>query len=123
MPEPDDIESPLEEIVPVRALVNPAFLVFAKSLLLGAGFPFYIQGERVQDFFGWGSIGTGFCLVTGPPILFVVAKDADAIRELLEDADEGSGSSGGTLVAVILVLLFVNVESAMFSRLTLLPFW
>ena len=62
-----------------------------------------------------------FCLVTGPPILFVVAKDADAIRELLEDADEGSGSSGGTLVAVILVLLFVNVEVCDVFKIDIAP--
>lgn len=74
-----------EEFVPVKEVLNAALVPFVESLLQSTGIRFFIKGERVQDFFGWGRFGSGFSIITGPPVVYVEPARADEARELLAD--------------------------------------
>jgi hypothetical protein len=83
-----------EELVPVFEITNAALVPFVESLLTSVGIPYFIKGERVQDFFGWGRLAVGFSLIAGPPVVYVEPDRADEARELLADvksAPEGDG--------------------------------
>lgn len=62
---------------------DQSLIAVAKSLLASAGIPSIARNERLQNLFGWGSIGTGFNAVTGPIRLQVLDKDESDARELL----------------------------------------
>jgi hypothetical protein len=91
-PEPA-VELQYEEFVPVLDLLNPALVSFVPTLLESAGIRFFIKGERLQDLFGLGRFGSGFNVLTGPPVLFVEPSRAEEARELLADVEmEGEGN-------------------------------
>ncbi len=75
---------------PVTVLTtgDAAVLAVAKSLLEAAGIEYFAKGERVQDLFAWGRVGTGFSPVTGPVQLQVAADCAAEAAELLHDLAE-----------------------------------
>lgn len=79
--EDDSVE--WEAFVPVVELTNAALVPFVESLLRGDGIRYFIKGERVQDFFGWGRFGSGFNIITGPPVVFVEPGRAAEAKELL----------------------------------------
>ena len=64
---------------------NQALLVVAKSLLEAEGIEYFPNGERLQDFFGWGRIGTGYSPIVGLIELQVASDDAERALELLAD--------------------------------------
>lgn len=85
-----------EEFVPVFEITNAALVPFVESLLTSAAIRYFIKGERVQDFFGWGRLAVGFSLIAGPPVVYVEPDHADEARELLADVsaapeDDGQG--------------------------------
>ncbi len=87
-----------EEFVPIREILNAAVVPFVASLLSSEGIRYFIKGEGVQDFFGWGRLVSGFNLITGPPVVYVEPDRADEARDLLadvEDAPESEGSQDG----------------------------
>jgi len=87
--EPDDaVPPPAYALVPVLETGNPALIAVAESLLTNAGIPFEKRGDRLQDLFGWGRIGTGFNVVIGPVVLHVHADDDERARELLENLED-----------------------------------
>lgn len=55
-----------------------------KSLLTEAGIPYIVKGERVQDLFGMGRLGSGYNFITGPAQIQVPAEYAAEAREFLE---------------------------------------
>ncbi len=73
-----------EKLVPVLSVTNPALLPLAKSILDSAGIPFTVRNELVQGLIGWGQLGTGFNLLTGPPVILVEERKLDEARTLLE---------------------------------------
>ena len=80
----------------VMELADPAGLAVAKSLLQEAGIPFFIKNEETQSLFGWGRLGTGYNVITGPPVVMVDPARLDEARELLAALREGaSGTVGG----------------------------
>ena len=83
-----------EEFVPVKEVLGAALVPFVESLLQSAGIRFFIKGERVQDFFGWGRFGSGFSIITGPPVVFVEPAKADEARELLANVGPGDDTDG-----------------------------
>jgi len=85
-----------EEFVPVKEVVRAALVPFVESLLQSAGIRFFIKGERVQDFFGWGRFGSGFNIITGPPTVYVEPAKADEARELLADVGPGDDTADDT---------------------------
>ena len=62
---------------------DQSLIAVAKSLLDSAGIPSIARNERLQNLFGWGSVGTGFNAVTGPIRLQVLVEDEADARELL----------------------------------------
>ncbi len=61
-----------------------AELTVAKLLLDAEGIPYVVQGEGVQNLFGFGTI-FGYNPITGPVELRVIDDDADLAREALAD--------------------------------------
>ena len=79
-PEPD----PDLVLVPVLKADQESDVVIVESLLAGAEIPFLIQGEGIQDLFGWGRISRVNPIVE--PVEFFVAEDnLAAAREVLAD--------------------------------------
>jgi hypothetical protein len=81
-----------ERAVTVFESGNPALIAVVKSILDDAEILHSIQGENVQNLFGFGSIGTGFNLLTGPIRVQVMPKDAEEARVLLADVAESDDS-------------------------------
>jgi putative signal transducing protein len=74
-----------DSLVTVLTTEDPAILVYAKSLLEGAGIQFLTRGEGLQDLFGAGRIGTGYNLISGPIELQVDPQDVEKARRLLSE--------------------------------------
>jgi hypothetical protein len=81
---PSDQDAEAPDFLRALALPNPALLAVAKSLLESAGMRFFIKNDATQNLFGWGQLGTGYNVITGPPVLMVEAARVDEARELLE---------------------------------------
>ena len=64
---------------------DPALIAMAKSLLDGEGIEYLLRGEGLQNLFGWGSVGTGYNILTGPAEFVVRSDDAERARQLLHD--------------------------------------
>ncbi len=64
-----------------------AELAVAKVLLEAEGIPYLVQGEGVQNLFGFGTI-FGYNPITGPVELRVADGDAALAREALEELRE-----------------------------------
>lgn len=62
---------------------DAAQLAVARSLLEAEGIPCFTRGERLQEFFGLGRLGSGFNLLTGPVQLQVPRERGDEARQLL----------------------------------------
>ena len=60
-----------------------AELAVAKMLLDAEGIPYVVQGEGVQNLFGFGTV-FGYNPITGPVELRVAEEDAELAREALE---------------------------------------
>lgn len=73
-----------ERAVTVFESGNPALVAVAKSILDDAEILYSVQGENVQHLFGFGSIGTGYNLLTGPIRIQVMPEDEEAARVLLD---------------------------------------
>lgn len=65
-----------------------AELVVAKLLLEAEGIPYVVQGEGVQNLFGFGTI-FGYNPITGPVELRVADEDADLAREAVAEIHTG----------------------------------
>lgn len=92
---PDAEASPPFEMVTVLETGDQSLIAIAKSVLDGAAIPYIARNERLQNLFGWGTIGTGYSVAMGPIRLQVLKEDAEAARELLAphaspESDEGS---------------------------------
>ncbi|HEY3570522.1 MAG TPA: DUF2007 domain-containing protein [Thermoanaerobaculia bacterium] len=85
-PEPPLEEMPDTALVTVLETGDPSELMFAESVLQGAGIPYVKQGESLQELFALGRLGTGFNPVAGPILLQVPEEQAEAAMELLEEA-------------------------------------
>lgn len=82
-PAPDIAHAPPYELVTVLETGDQSLVAVAKSVLDGAGIPNIARNERLQNLFGWGTIGTGYNAAMGPIQLQVLREDAEVARELL----------------------------------------
>jgi putative signal transducing protein len=80
---PDVEEPPPFEMVTVLETGDQSLAAVAESILQGAGIPFIARNERLQNLFGWGTIGTGYSVAMGPIRLQVLKEDAEIAKELL----------------------------------------
>jgi hypothetical protein len=82
---PPDIETAEPyELVTVLETGDQSLVAIAKSVLEGAGIPCIARNERLQNLFGWGTIGTGFNVSMGPIRVQVLREDEAVAKELLE---------------------------------------
>ena len=72
-------------LVTVLSTGDPALIAMAKSLLDDEGIEYLLRGEGLQDLFGWGRVGTGYNILTGPAEFVVRTDDAERARQLLHD--------------------------------------
>jgi Putative prokaryotic signal transducing protein len=84
-PEPDTVE--YEEFVSVLTIAEASLVPIVKSLLASENIRFFIKGEGVQDLFGPGRLGSGFNIITGPPVVYVEPDRAEEARELLAEVE------------------------------------
>ena len=68
---------------------DPALIAVAKSLLDAEQIDYIVRGDGLQDLFGWGRVGAGYNIVTGPAQFVVREEDAQRVRELLRDLSTG----------------------------------
>lgn len=76
---------PTIQLTTVFASGDPALIALAKSLLDAEEIDYLVRGEGVQDLFGWGRVGAGYNIVTGPAQFVVRLEDAQRATELLRD--------------------------------------
>jgi len=81
-PERIEAAKPIE-LVTVLETGDQSQVAVAKSMLEGAGIPCIARNERLQNLFGWGSIGTGYNVAMGPIRLQVRRENEEAAKELL----------------------------------------
>ena len=74
---------------------DPALIALAESLLDGEGIEYLIRAEGVQDLFGWGRVGAGFNIITGPAEFVVREDDAPRARDLFRDLETSTGTDNG----------------------------
>lgn len=79
--------------VEVFASGNPALIAVAKSILDDAEIVYSVWGENTQHLFGFGSIGTGYNLLTGPIRIMVMPDDEESALGLLADVTESGEES------------------------------
>lgn len=84
------------ELTTVLETGDQSLVAVAKSVLDSAGIPCVARNERLQNLFGWGSIGTGFNAAMGPIRLQVLKEDEEVARELLKAAPAPPDESGDT---------------------------
>jgi hypothetical protein len=71
------------ELTTVLETGDQTLIAVAKSVLDSAGIPCIARNERLQNLFGWGSVGAGFNAAMGPIRLQVLKEDEGVARELL----------------------------------------
>ena len=82
------------KLVTVLETSDHALLIVAKSILDGAAIPYSAIGERAQDLFGLGRLGSGFNVAVGAVQIRVPEEYKDDALALLAEAnDEGSGDA------------------------------
>ena len=79
-----------EDYVPVHVGTDPALLLVVKSLLAANGIPFFVTDEISQDFLSWGRFIAGYSPVTGPPVVKVPGRMAQAAHDLIASAQPTS---------------------------------
>lgn len=77
-------ELPALELTTVLETGDQSLAVVARSVLQSAGIPSIARNERLQNLFGWGSVGTGYSVAMGPIRIQVRREDVEVARELLK---------------------------------------
>ena len=82
------------ELVTVLETGDQSMIAVARSVLEAADIPCIARNEKLQNLFGWGTIGTGYNVAMGPIRLQVLREDVEVARELLRSSpssviDEG----------------------------------
>lgn len=85
-----------DDTVVVFSAGSIAELLTARMLLTAEEIPFVVEGEGIQDLFGFGRTIGGYNPITGAPRIRVRREDAAAAFEALEELrneDEGESFS------------------------------
>ena len=81
---PSAPEPPPFELTTVLETGDQSLVAVVKSMFDDAGIPCVARNERLQNLFGWGSIGTGFNAAMGPIRVQVLKEDEETAKELLK---------------------------------------
>ena len=82
------------ELVVARQTGNPVEAEVARALLEDAGIAAVVQGAFLQDFLGYGRLGSGHNLIAGPVRVLVRKEDAARAAEVLADMDRPGAAAG-----------------------------
>jgi hypothetical protein len=91
-PPPD----PTIQLTPILETGDPGVIALGKSLLEAEGIEYLVRGENLQDLFGYGRLGVGFSIVSGPAEFVVREDDAERAREVLSDLLSPPPEDAGT---------------------------
>lgn len=82
---PVDPKPPTENdsMVPVVRITDAALVPVIESLMIGEDIPYFVHGANAQGLFGVGSLGAGFNIIAGAPILYVHRERRDEALEVL----------------------------------------
>lgn len=72
---------------------DPGQVAFIKSLFENAEIPYMVAGDKVQDLFGLGRLGSGYNMITGPVLIKVRESYRREAEELLSEIEESLGHS------------------------------
>lgn len=76
------------QLVTVFSTGHEGLIALARSILDGAGIPYSLKGEALQDFFALGRLGSGFNPVIGAVEVQVNKDDEVSARKLLSELKE-----------------------------------
>jgi hypothetical protein len=82
------------ELVTILETGDQSQVAVLKSMLEGAGIPCIARNERLQNLFGWGTVGTGYNVAMGPIRLQVLREDEETARELMAATPTPDGGNG-----------------------------
>jgi hypothetical protein len=85
---------PPGDVVTVLETGSQSLVAVARSILDGAGIPYIARNDRLQNLFGWGSIGTGFNVAMGVVRLQVPPEREREARALLTELPEPLADEG-----------------------------
>lgn len=77
---------PDDDFVALLTVTEATELPHVQAMLEAAEIPVFVRGEGVQNLFGAGVMGTGYDLITGPPVVMVPASRLDEAGQVLADA-------------------------------------
>lgn len=86
-------------------------IALARSVLDSAGIRYEVSTDLVEDFFGWGRLGSRFNFVTGPAKLRVNREDEEVARGLIGDMEIGRPWLPWGLRLAAAVILFLTACS------------
>lgn len=82
---PDAPPDPTIQLTPILSTGDAGLIALAKSLLEAEGIEYLVRGENLQDLFGYGRLGVGYSIVSGPAEFLVREDDAERARDVLRD--------------------------------------
>jgi len=92
--EKPELPEPPGDLVTVLETGSQSLVAVAGSILDGAGIPYIARNDRLQNLFGWGSIGTGFNLAMGMVRVQVSPDREQEARTLLTELPEPLADEG-----------------------------
>lgn len=81
------------ELITVLETHEQGLVMVAKSLLDGAGIPYFAKNDQLQDFFGWGRIGAGYNVVVGAVRIQVPREYEEEARAVLTEVPDENGDA------------------------------
>lgn len=72
-----------DSMLPVVRITDAALVPVIESLVIGEDIHYFIHGANAQGLFGVGSLGAGFNVLAGAPILYVERDRRDDVLEML----------------------------------------
>lgn len=91
---PEDLPPIYTELVTVYTPADEAEHLLVQSVLEEAGIRYHSKNALVQNLFGWGTIGTGYNVATGPIAVQVHEQDAERATNVLESYFAEAGTAG-----------------------------
>jgi hypothetical protein len=82
------------DLVTVLETGSQSLVAVASSILDGAGIPYIARNDRLQNLFGWGSIGTGFNVAMGMVRVQVPPDREQEARALLTELPKPLAEEG-----------------------------
>jgi hypothetical protein len=83
----------VDDMVPCMTLGDASLVPHAKAMLEAAGIPYHVKHDAAQHLFGGGTLGAGFNLIVGAPVVMVRTSAVEQARALLAELEGGVESA------------------------------